>query len=273
MNAPIARNQILRYCSDASNRSMTASFLRAGFLGLVASCAAASLPASEPPIIAKARAFIGTEKVLNEIKSVHYVGTLVTADPADPAKQTRAAMEITFQRPEQQRIMATSDKLIEITALDGYEGWQRVQDPKDPAKSRQMLLRPEQIKRLRANTWENLAYFRGIEKVGGRLEDLGPVTIDGVNCQKIAFIHAPNIIFYRYFDVATGRLVFTETEAGGTIREQGEVVVHGVRFPRSIVTQTKNAKGEMTTVTISFDKISINETYPAKQFAVPSPGR
>lgn len=253
---------------------MTAFPFRVGALVLsTLALAAAAMAADEPPIIAKARAFIGAEKVLNEIKSVHYLGTLVTGDPADPAKQTKAAMEITFQRPEQQRIVATSDKMIEITALDGYEGWQRVQDPKDPAKWRQTLLGPDQIKRLRANTWENLAYFRGIEKVGGRLEDLGAATIDGVACQKLAFIHAPNIVFYRYFDVATGRLVFTETEAGGSIREQGEVVVHGVRFPRSIVTQTKSREGKLVTVTITFDKISINETFPAQQFAVPSPTR
>ena len=167
---------------------------------------AAVARANEPPIIAKARAFIGSEKVLNELKSVHYVGTLVTADPADPNKQTRAAMEIIFQKPGQQCIIATSDKMVETTALDGYEGWQRVQDPKDPSKWRQSLLGPDQIKRLRANTWENLAYFRGIEKVGGRLEDLGTAVIEGVTCQKIAFIHSPTIVFYRYFDVATGRL-------------------------------------------------------------------
>ncbi len=252
---------------------MKACFLGAGALVFSLLAVAASQAAEEPPIIAKARAFIGAEKILNELKSVHYVGTLVTADPADPSKQTRAAMEITFQRPEQQRIMATSDKMVEITALDGYEGWQRVQDPKDPAKWRQTLLGPDQIKRLRANTWENLAYFRGIEKVGGRIEDLGAATVEGVACQKIAFIHAPNIVFYRYFDLSTGRLVFTETEAGGTIREQGEVVVHGVRFPRSIVTQTKNREGKLVTVTITFDKITINETYPAGLFAVPAPSR
>lgn len=231
------------------------------------------LAAQEPAIIARARAYLGTEAALNGVKSVHYVGTLVTGDPADPAKQTRAAMEIVFQKPEQQRIKATSDKLIETTALDGYEGWQRVQDPADPTKWRQVLLGTDQIKRLRANTWENLSYFRGIERVGGRMEDLGVKTVDGVACQKIAFIHGPNIIFYRYFDVATGRLVFTETEAGGTIREQGEMMVDGIRFPRSIVTASKNEKGQLVTVTINFEKVTLNQAFPAKEFAVPFMGR
>jgi outer membrane lipoprotein-sorting protein len=226
--------------------------------------------AAEPAIIAKARAFVGSEAALEAVRSVHYVGTLVTTDPADPAKQTRAAMEIIFQKPEQQRIMATSDKTIEVTALDGYEGWQRIQDAADPSKWRQTLLGTEQIKRLRANTWENLSFFRGIERLGGRVEEQGTKEIDGVMCQKIAFIHAPAIVFYRYFDIATGRLVFTETEAGGTIREQGEMIVDGVRFPRSIVTATKNAKGELQTVTINFEKIVLNQTFPAQQFRVPA---
>lgn len=240
-----------------------ASVLSALVLATVAS-------AAEPAIIAKARAYLGTEAALDAVKSVHYVGTLITADPADATKQTRAAMEIVFQKPGQQRIVATSDKVIETTALDGYDGWQRIQDAANPTKWRQTLLGSEQIKRLRANTWENLAYFRGIERVGGRLEDQGAKTVEGVACQKIAFIHGPGIVFYRYFDVATGRLVFTETEAGGTIREQGEMIVNGVRFPRSIVTSTKNAQGQTQTVTINFEKITVNTVFPENQFRVPA---
>ncbi len=251
---------------------MTVSFLRPLSTAAAAALLSIALPAAEPAIIAKARAYVGPEAALNGVNSVHYVGTLITADPADASKQTRAAMEIIFQRPERQRIMATSDRLIEVTALDGYEGWQRMQDPADPTKWRQTLLGTAQIKRLRANTWENLSYYRGIERIRGSVEDQGAVTIQGVACQKIAFIHAPDIVFYRYFEVATGRLVFTETEAGGTIREEGEMMVNGIRFPRSIITATKNAKGEMVTVTINFEKITVNEVFPPKQFAVPGVG-
>ena len=245
---------------------MTALLRFPAFLSFVL---AAAVYAAEPPIITKARAFVGSESALNGVKSIHYTGTLVSTDPADAARQTRTAVEIIFQRPEQQRIKATSDKVIEITSLDGYEGWQRVQDAADATKWRQTLLGTEQIKRLRANTWENLAYWRGLEKIGGKIEDQGSKTIDGVTCQKIAFIHAPNIIFYRYFEVATGRLVFTETESGGSIREQGEMIVDGIRFPRSITTVSKNAKGESIPVIINFDRITLNETFPASLFAVP----
>lgn len=231
----------------------------------------ATASAAELPIIAKARAHIAPEAVLSAVTSVRYVGTLVTADPADPAKETRATMEIIFQKPEQQRITATTTGTVEVTALDGYEGWQRVHRVANPNEWKQTLMQPEQIKRLRANTWENLAFFRGIEDRGGRVEDRGTAPVDGLTCQKIAFIHSPAVTFIRYFDVATGRLMLTETESGSTIRERGEVRVQGIRFPRSIITSTKNAKGEEQKVTIEFESIYVNETYPPSHFAVPLP--
>lgn len=228
---------------------------------------------AEPEIIAKARAFLGADDVLNAVNAVRYEGFLIAPDPANPGKETKAAMEIIFQRPDRQRITARSEKIVEVTGLDGYEAWQRVHDPADPTKWRQTLLGPDQIKRLRANTWENLSYFRGVETRGGTVEDQGPADVDGVACRKVAFIHGAGIVFFRYFDAATGRLLLTETEGGGRIREQGEMVVKGIRFPTGIITVTKNAKGEDTKVTLTFEKITVNEPLPAKEFAVPAISR
>ena len=235
--------------------------------------AVASVSAAELEIIAKARSCLGSDEVLSSVNSVRYEGWLIAPDPANPGKETKAAMEIVFQRSDRQRITARSEKTVEVTGLDGYEAWQRVHDPADPTKWRQTLLGPDQIKRLRANTWENLGYFRGLDSRGGRIEDQGNVDVEGVACRKLAFIHGPGIIFFRYFEVSTGRLVLTETEGGGRIREQGETIVQGIRFPKSIVTTTKNAKGEDTRVTITFDKITLNEPLPAAEFAVPAIAR
>ncbi len=244
------------------------SCLLVGVLALTA-----AIRADEPAIIAKARAFVGPEAKLDALTSVHYTGVLVTADPKDPTKQTRANIEIIFQKPDQQRITATSDRAVEVTALDDYEAWQRIQDAKDPSKWRQTLLAPEQVRRLQANTWENLAFFRGIERKGGRVDDQGPATIDGVACEKIAFIHSPTISFIRYFALDNGKLIYTETESGGSIREQGEMMVDGIRFPMSLATQTRNSAGEMQTVTINFDKITVNEVFPSSLFSVPELGK
>jgi hypothetical protein len=225
---------------------------------------------AEPEIIAQARAFIGEEAALSAVRSLRFVGTLVTAHPVDASKQTRASVEIFFQKPAQQRITITYEKAFEQTALDDYEAWQRQQDPSEASQWRLSLLSIEQVKRLRANTLENLAFFRGLDRQGVRIEDQGPVTIDGLPCEKIAFIHAPNIIFTRYFEIATGRLRLTETEAGGSIREQGEITVNTLRFPKKIITLTPIAHGKSQTVTITFDQISVNETFPSTFFAVPA---
>jgi outer membrane lipoprotein-sorting protein len=225
---------------------------------------------AEPAILAKARSYLGAEAALEGIKSVHYTGTLVTSDPADSSKPASADVDIVFQKPGQQRISIAYEKAIEQTALDGYDAWQRQQDVADPSKWRQTLLSADQIKRLRANTLENLMFFRGLDRFGVKIEDLGTANVEGVACQKIAFIHGPNIVFTRYFETATGRLVLTETEAGGAISEQGSMTVNGVRFPKTIITVTKTAGGKVQSVTINFEKIVVNEVFPASFFAVPA---
>lgn len=220
--------------------------------------------------ITKARAYLGTEAALDAVRTVHYKGTVVSSNPSDPSKETKGQIDIVFQKPDQQRVTITTDKAIDVTGLNGYDGWQRVQEINNPAKWNQQLARPDQIKRLRANTWENVSFFRGIEKQGGRLEPMGPATMEGIACQKIAFIYAPNLIFIRYFDEATGKLILTETETGNTIREEGEQIVNGIRFPKRIINKTKTPAGKEVTVTINFDEVKLNENFPASFFNVPS---
>lgn len=223
-------------------------------------------------VIARARATVGSESALKALQSLHYTGTLTTTatDEKGAARPVKVAIEIIFQRPYRQRIVATSENKIEITALDDYEGWQREQDPSDSSRWRMTLLTNDQIKRLRANTWENLSFFNGLEQRRGVVKDLGKATVDGKSCRKLAFEHGDGIVFTRYFDDATGRLVLTETENGITIREQDETVVDGIRFPRKIISTSKLADGTERTVSIEFDKITVNETFADSLFAVPA---
>ncbi len=51
----------------------------------------------------------------------------------------------------------------------------------------------------------------------GKVTDMGSTKLDGVACRKIAFIHSADVIFFRYFDEASGRmLVLSETESGNS---------------------------------------------------------
>jgi hypothetical protein len=227
--------------------------------------------------IATARKALGSEQALGAIYSVHFIGVLDTTEkepvPDKPGqtvdKPIHLAIDIVFQKPYRQRITLRSDKNIDTTGLDDYDGWTRRVDVQDSAKWQMRLLDIAQIKHLRANTWENLAFYRGIEQRGGRVDYLGEETVDGRNCVKLAFVHADDIVFTRYLDVATGRLVKTVTETGGEIREEGDLVVSGVRFPQRLI--TKDPTGQV--VTVVFSQVKVNEAIPDSEFAVPPMGR
>lgn len=224
--------------------------------------------------LALARSVYGPEATLNAVRSIRYVGTAETmvATPEGP-KPFTAQIEILFQVPFRQRMVVTLADRVEVTALDDYEAWQRVADPADPTRWRLTLLGIEQIKRLRATTWENLSFHRGLEQRGGRVDDLGDALVDGIRTHKIAFLHDNRIIFFRYFDRATGRLILTETDQGERIREEGELVASGIRFSRKVITSSKLADGTDRVVTVTFERITVNEDFPASEFAIPPVGR
>lgn len=223
--------------------------------------------------IAKARAYLGTEQALGAVTSVRITGQIHLVDktpaPDDKTKVVERPVtlpvEIIFQKPFQQRITITRPEVILTDGLDGYDAWQKRTDPQKPTQWRLSLLDARGIKNLRANTWENLNFYRGLEKKGGSVVVNGDETVDGVACVKISFIHGENLVFQRFFEKATGRLVKTVTDNGTEIREEGSLTVNGIRYPRKVV--NKSATGEITT--IDFDKVVLNETIPASEFAVP----
>ncbi|HVZ63101.1 MAG TPA: hypothetical protein VG936_00825 [Lacunisphaera sp.] len=224
-------------------------------------------------VIARARAFLGGDQALNAITTIHFTGTLETTalvpDPADKTKQieqpVRLPADIVFQKEYRQRITISDPKVVETTALDDYEGWQKRSNPLNPSQWTVTQFDLAQVKKLRANTWENLAFFAGIEKKGGSVHLDGEETVDGVRCVKLSFRHDADNVFERYFDKATGRLVKTITENGTEIREEGEMIANGVRFPRKVI--NKSAGGRATTIT--FDRVVLNEHVPASEFAFP----
>ena len=223
---------------------------------------------AENPIIGKARSYVGSEADLAGVQSLRMLGRLEVVD-AESTGSGAAQLEILFQKPDRQRITAISETRTEITALDGYDAWSRVSDPKDPAKWQVTLLGPDQIKRLRANTFENLAFYRGLEARGARVEDRGDVTVDGVACRKLAFIHAPDIVFTRSFEVATGRLVLTETDSGTKIREEGTIRSGGLRFPERIITVNNLPDGKVRTLRVTFTEITVNPELASDAFSIP----
>jgi hypothetical protein len=156
-----------------------------------------------------------------------------------------------------------------VSALDDYEAWRRTIDAHNPARWQQAQLSVEQVKQLRADVWQNLAFFRGIELVRGRVEDQGPEVIDGIPCEKIAFYHSDSLVYFRYFNQATGQLVYTGTPENN-VREEGEMIAGGIRFPKVLVmSQTIDRVTAVRRLT--FEKITVNEDLPDRLFSVPLP--
>jgi outer membrane lipoprotein-sorting protein len=253
--------------------TITSLLQRCCFLLALAGLALPPAHAAEPAIIAKARTYLGSEAALAQVTTLRYTGMLVLDDAGTAAgPQGPVKVEIIFTKPSRQRSVITADKRVETTVLDGYEGWQKVQDPADNTRWQLSLLQADQIRSLRANVAENLSFFRNAGDPKCTVEDLGAAMVDGIACRKIAFIYTPQIAFYRYFDTASGRLVMTETQQGESIREQGEIVAGGVKFPRTLVTTLKRSDGGAQRITINFEQVTVNEDFPDSLFAMPSLG-
>ena len=222
--------------------------------------------------IAKARAYLGSESALNSVSTIHFKGTLETISAGADNKSiptgllNKVPVEIIFQKPCQQQMTVTRPDGVDTMVLDDYDGWSRSTSQLNPKQSRVSVLDVEQIKQLRANTWENLSFFAGLDKKGGRVDSGAEVSVDGIDCVKLSFIHSDGIVFHRYFDRSSGRLVKTETANGSAIREEGELIVNGIRFPKKILNETAN--GLVTVIT--FDSVVLNESIPVASFAVPS---
>lgn len=210
--------------------------------------------------IGKARAFLGGHEVLDAVRSIHFTGTL------ELANGNKLPAEIIFQKPYRQKITVRGPNAIETTALDGYDGWQKRTNPENPTQWQITLLDAAQVKRLRANTLENLSFYSIAAMAGAAVQVAGDAIVDGVPAVKLTFKHAEDIVFTRYFNKATGQLLKTETENGGEIREEGEIKVDGIRFPKRVLNKT--ASGAVTAIT--FEQVRVNEVFPPETFAVPS---
>jgi hypothetical protein len=244
--------------------------LSAAFIALVSQARA-----EDPAIVAKARAYLGSEADLDGVKSVHMVGHMTTT-PEDPAKPSKVSVEIIFQKPWQESILVIQPDRIIRTALDGYEAWQQEQVGVVPGQTtidtrkvwKLSLLGPDQVKILRIDVLENLWFYHGVLRAGGQIESRGPSKQDGAAVEKVAFVYSPSVVYIRYFDQATGRLVFSESEGGTKIREQGEIKAGGIRFPKEI-DLTETIDGKPSSKAYVFDTITVNESFPASNFAVP----
>ncbi len=228
--------------------------------------------ASADEVVAKARRYLGAERDIEAIRSIRYRGKIEVRDSTGAlVADTSGTLDMIVQKPAQHLNVRTSAKVRDTVGLDDLNGWQQLERLDQPARPRVVIMPMAELRRLQAVTFENLSFFRGLERRGGTVESRGESVLDGVPVDVVAFVHPHDIVFVRYFDKATGRLLLTEDATGAKIREEGEVVVDGVRFSRRMLSTGKLPNGTTYSVTITFEEIKVNETYPAELFAVPMP--
>jgi hypothetical protein len=238
---------------------------------VLAFAAALTLPAAltaEPAVLSLARAYLGPQSSLDAIQSVRYTGSLDRLDPDSASKAAvHGTIDMVFAKPLRQRQKIVGPKTTLVTVLDGYDAWELLSDNAGVASPMLRWLTVNDVRNLRSSAWENLYYYSQPE--GGTVEDMGPATVDGVECERVDFTHDPDSVYRRYFDRDTGRLVLT-VRGTESIRESGEIRVEGIRFPKTVVSTTRMPSGKDVVATATFDHISVNEPLPADFFASPS---
>jgi hypothetical protein len=260
----------LRRITTMKHSATLTCILLVGGVGLGGARPASAQTASE--VIARARTYLGGNAALDAVNSVHFRGVLEPGNitPAG-TKPEQLAVEIIFQKPYQQRIVISGSESTETTALDGATGWEEGRE--GPGRGQIKVLRPDQIRQLQANTWENLNFYKGIEQRGGSVAVLGNAVLDGRPAVKLAFTHDTGIVYVHYFDRESGKLLLTETEQGMSVREEGELFAGGVRFPRRVIQTTKGLDSHGQPVeqrlVLSFDTVTLNETFPESDFDLP----
>ena len=214
-------------------------------------------------ILAKAREYLGGDTQLRAVETIQFHGSFTTNKGEE-----KGEILIYLKKPFKQRldIIRAHDGSIETTAINDIDGWGRRVNKEDADDWTIRILSMPELKRMRANTYDNLNFYSGIEKLGGKIINKGIVNKDGKNAYVLHFQYDNTIHYKRYFDVNTGKLLATINDKGIEIKDIGEFIVDGIRFPREQIRIEDGKKKD----TLSFNKIIINAPMDDKIFELPS---
>lgn len=215
---------------------------------------------SSDEIIDKVRQYLGGDEKLRAIQTLHYIGSFESISSNESGR-----IEIYLSRPMKQRVDVQTDKLHQVSVWNDYEGW-ITHTNKSTEQINLTFKNIDELKRGRAETWENLNFFSGIETMFGKVINKGLVKKDGRDAYLLVFRYDENIYYDRYFDPETFAIIATVTSDGEEVKELGEMIVNGIRFPRTVV-RLKN--GEIIS-TISFDQIYVNSELDPDLFEFPN---
>ena len=245
----------------------------------LALCALAARLAAAPTVtldvvLARARAALGPEPALDAVQSISYIGRVELDERGGKEPhQSTGTMELTVLKPNRQRLVQVLDGIREIIGINETEGWHRTEPVGQPFRARVTLLDRAMTRRMQAYAFENLSFYRGLEKLGGRVELRNETGFAGHPAVEVAFIHPDGVTFLNTFDIQTGKLLQTVTDDGITIQEEGEVRSGGIVFPHKVTSVQQFRDGRTRTIVVTFDEIRVNPKIDPASFLVTMPGQ
>jgi len=211
-----------------------------------------------------ARSYLGDSDKLDSISSIKYKGSLLysTGD--------LGTIEMIYQKPMRQRMIAVVNNRKEVSVLDGSEGWTTFERVGDSLPLGMEIFDPIRILIMQSAVREAFAFYKYPEVRNGDIFYDGEETIKGRECIVLTYEHGDGIAYRRHIDAETGQLMKMLDSKGVEYFQEGEIFVDGIRFPRKMVSTFQTALGQQT-MEFSYNSIKLNEKLPDSDFKMPLP--
>lgn len=212
--------------------------------------------------VAKARAYLGGDKALDAVNSIHYEGVLVYGNGQS------GTIESIFMKPGYHQAISVIGPQKEISTLNKNEAWQKIERVDRPGAWSLNIYSIDELRALQATVADTLSFLKTPPTRKGRIEYLGTEEVDGRETRKLLYYHGGDRAFLRYFDSETGREVRMINQNGGIFIKSGERLVDGVRFPEKLVVKFITEIG-VQSIEISYTNITVNEKFDTDRFNMP----
>jgi len=214
--------------------------------------------------IKKARAYLGDSNKLNSITSIRYKGSLLYSSG------DLGTIEMVYQKPMKQRMVAVIGDRKEVSVLNGSEGWTTYERVVDSVPLSMEIFDPIRILIMQASVREAFGFFKKPNVRNGDITYEGKETVKGRECVVLTYHHGDGIAYQRYIDAETGQVLRTLDSKGVEYIEEGEIIVDGIRFPKKMVSTFSTAIGSQT-MEFAYTSIELNKDLPESDFVMPLP--
>jgi len=212
-----------------------------------------------------ARSYLGDSEKLDAIDCIHYKGSLLysTGD--------LGTIEMVYQEPMRQKMIAVVNGRREISVLDGSEGWTTFERVGDSLPLGMEIFDPIRILIMQAAVREAFSFYRKPDVRNGNIYYDGKESVKGHECIILTYDHGDGIAYRRFIDAETGQLRKMFDSKGVEYYDEGEIVVDGIRFPKKMISIFATALGGQT-MEFSYNSITLNKKLPNSEFVMPLPG-